>query len=109
MFFPKGSIIFFLFNVIALLIYFFVVCSKYGCIYLNKKSHVLNLPFAGITRPLTTLVTNFPVGVQMMMSPKNAWVYIFIASSLAIITIILLRNFKKNEESNDRSQPSVAH
>ena len=103
----SNSIIFVSFNTIALLIYFLLVCNKYGCVYKIKNIPIFNLPLGGIFMPLKKMVTNFPEGISMMVSFKNAWVYMFIASIMAVVTIMLLRKYKK-KDTNDRSQPSVA-
>ena len=90
-------------NLIALIVYFMVICTKYGCIYQNKKGSVIDLPFPGIIVPLETLFINFPKGIQMMLSFKNAWVYMFIASVLSIIIITVLNRYKKDKTKTTTS------
>lgn len=99
----SNTIIFFTLNLIALIVYFMVICTKYGCIYQNKKGSVIDLPFRGIIVPLETLFINFPKGIQMMLSFKNAWVYMLIASVLSIIIITVLNRYKKEKKKNTTS------
>lgn len=88
----KNSIIFLLFNTIAIAIYFLKICTTYGCFYKNKFS----LPIEGITLPITTLLTDFNMGMKMMVSYNNAWIYIFIASFISIGAIYI--NNKQNNK-----------
>ena len=108
----SNFVIFVTLNLIALMVYFMAICTKYGCIYKNKNSSVLDLPFEGIIVPLETLLTNFPRGVAMMTSFKNAWIYMFIASVLSVILINVLKSYKretKKTTSSGRTLPdSVA-
>lgn len=85
--------IFLIFNIIAIIVYFLKICLTYGCFYKNK----LFLPLEGITLPVITLFSNFKEGSKMMKSYNNAWIYIFVASVISLITIFIK---KKNEEKN---------
>lgn len=103
----SNTIIFLTLNSIAVILYFMVICTKYGCIYQNKNRSVIDLPFRGIIVPLETLFINFPKGIQMMASFKNAWVYMFIASVLSVILIKVLHRYKKDENSPSTSGRSL--
>lgn len=93
----SSFVIFITLNLIALIVYFMTICTKYGCIYKNKNRSVLDLPFEGIIVPLETLLTNFPRGITMMTSFRNAWIYMFIASVLSVILIKVLHRYKKDD------------
>ena len=99
----SNFVIFVTLNLIALIVYFMAICTKYGCIYKNKNKTVLDLPFEGIIVPLETLLTNFPKGISMMLSFKNAWIYLFIASVLSIIIITVLQRYKKDKPKTTTS------
>ena len=91
----KNSLILIVFNIAAILFYVFRICLLYGgCINKNK----INLPLEGITLPILTLFKNFNMGIKMMLSFNNAWIYMFIASIISLIVIVIHNNF--NDEKN---------
>ena len=103
----SNIIIFITLNLIALIIYFLSICTKYGCIYKNKNKTMLDIPFEGIIVPLETLLTNFPKGISMMLSFKNAWIYLFIASVLSVILITVLHRYNKDKNKTKTSGRSL--
>ena len=88
-----NTILFLIMNTIALCVYFLKICYSYGCFYKVKNKMVIDLPFEGIILPVTTLLTDFPKGLSMLISFKNAWIYFFIAS---IVSFIIM-GLKKKE------------
>ena len=90
----NNLIILLLFNTLAIVVYFLKICLTYGCFYKNK----LFLPLEGITLPVITLLKDFKMGLNMMLSYNNAWIYIFIASGLSLCAIYI--NNRRNEKKN---------
>lgn len=93
-----------LFNIIAIFIYFFKICVTYGCFYNSKNGRKFILPYQGITLPILTLFKDFNMGVKMMMSFNNAWIYIFIATISSLSIIFIRTRFNKENEKNAKNE-----
>ena len=82
-------------NIIAVLIYFFRMCYKYGCV---SEKHLV-LPLEGIYMPGVVMLKDFKQGIKMVFSFKNAWIYMIIATSISFLFIFVEKK-KRNEKKN---------